>query len=300
VLLGAVLAVGTVAAAKKPANPYDVINAQAARTDVPVTSTRGNVSVLEGSGGNISVLVGPDGLLMVDGGIGLSRKAIAARLRQLSQKPVRYVINTHWHWDHTDNNAWLHDEGATLIGHPNTIRHLGETIRIVEWDHTFKPTPRSAWPTIAVEAPKTLEINGEKVLIRPYGSGHTDGDLSVYFTRADVLATGDSFWNGQYPFIDYVAGGGIDGMIQEATQNLAWTTDNTIVVPGHGPVGRRADLIAYRDMLVDVRARVSALKSQGRTVKEVIAARPTAAYDAKWGRSVISPAVFTELVYRGV
>lgn len=288
------------ASAEKARTPYDIINAAAARTDVPVTPLRGGVTMLEGSGGNISVLVGPDGVLMVDAGIALSREKIAARLKELSKQPVRYVINTHWHWDHTDGNAWLHAAGATLMASPNTIHHLGESIRIAEWNHTFKPAPEGARPTVAVAQDKTMEINGETVLIRPYGAAHTDGDLSVYFKRADVLATGDTFWNGQYPFIDYVAGGGIDGMISQATKNIALVTDKTMIVPGHGPVGKLADLIAFRDMLVDVRARVAALKSKGRTLDQVIAAKPTAAYDAKWGTSVITPALFTQLVFRGV
>jgi glyoxylase-like metal-dependent hydrolase (beta-lactamase superfamily II) len=298
-LVGAALTHGSASKAADE-SPYDVINAEAARTNVPLTPVGRNLTVLAGSGGNITVLAGPDGLVMVDAGIALSRERIASRLREISSAPVRYVIDTHWHWDHTDGNEWLHIAGATLLGSPSTIRHLGETIRIEEWKHTFTPTPKGARPTIAVSAPKTLDINGETVLIRPYGPGHTDGDLSVYFAHADVLATGDSWWNGQYPFIDYVAGGGIDGMIQQATQNIAWTRSTTVVVPGHGPVGRRSDLIAYRDMLTDVRARVAALKAQGLTLKEVIAARPTAAYDGTWGKSVIGPALFIALVYRGV
>lgn len=296
---GLCLTIGT-ASAEEGGSPYDMINAAAAQTDVPVTPVRGGVSVLEGSGGNISVLVGPDGVLMVDAGIALSREKIASRLKDLSTKPVRYVINTHWHWDHTDGNAWLHAAGATLLAHPNTIHHLGETIRIVEWKHTFEPTPKDARPTVAVSQDKTMKFNGESVVIRPYGASHTDGDLSVYFKRADVLATGDTFWNGQYPFIDYVAGGGIDGMIAQATKNIALTTSKTVVVPGHGPIGGRDDLVAYRDMLVDVRTRIAALKAKGHTLEEVIAAKPTAAYDAKWGNSVITPALFTTLVFRGV
>lgn len=288
------------ASADKSATPYDVINAAAARTNVPVTPLRGGVTVLEGSGGNISVLVGPDGLLMVDAGIALSREKIAARLRELSNQPVRTVINTHWHWDHTDGNGWLRDAGATLVAHPNTIRHLGETIVVTEWNHKFKPVPKNARPTVAISDDKTIELGGESLLIRPYSAAHTDGDLSVYFTHADILATGDTFWNGHYPFIDYAAGGGIDGMIAEATKNIGWVKPTTVVVPGHGPVGGRDELVAFRDMLVDVRARVAALKAKGRTLEQVIAAKPTAPYDAKWGTSVINPALFTELVYRGV
>jgi glyoxylase-like metal-dependent hydrolase (beta-lactamase superfamily II) len=149
-------------------------------------------------------------------------------------------------------------------------------------------------------ADKTLRFDGETVKILHYGAGHTDGDLAVYFRSADVLQTGDMFWNGLYPFIDYVAGGSIDGTIRGADDSIALTTDQTIVIPGHGPVGGRADLIAYRDMLRTVRGRVAAMKAQGKSLAEVEAARPTADYDGTWGRSVISPRLFTALVYRGV
>jgi glyoxylase-like metal-dependent hydrolase (beta-lactamase superfamily II) len=256
--------------------------------------------MLEGSDGNITVLVTRAGLVMVDAGISLSREEIAARLREISPLPVRYVIDTHWHWDHTDGNGWLHDRGATLIAHPNTIRHLGDTIYVAEWQHTFKPVPTKDRPSLAVAEPQQLNVGGEPVDIRPYAAAHTDGDLAVYMPRVDVLATGDTWWNGQYPFIDYVAGGNIDGMIRAANQNIVWTTDKTVVVPGHGPIGGRADLVAYRDMLVDVRGRVAKMKAQGKTLQAVLAEKPTSAYDAKWGNSVITPELFTTLVYRGV
>jgi glyoxylase-like metal-dependent hydrolase (beta-lactamase superfamily II) len=124
--------------------------------------------------------------------------------------------------------------------------------------------------------------------------------MSVYFVKADVLQTGDTFWNGVYPFIDYATGGSIDGAIRAANVNLAMATDHSIVIPGHGPIGDRTQLIEFRDMLVAVRAKVAALKAQGKSVDEVVAARPTARYDAKWGTSVINGALFTALVYRGV
>ena len=166
--------------------------------------------------------------------------------------------------------------------------------------HTFRPVEPEARPTMLVSARKTMSFDGESILISPYAKSHTDGDLFVHFKKADVLFTGDTWWNGLYPFIDYVAGGGINGMIGAATENISMTTDHTIVVPGHGPVGTRADLVEYRDMLVATRDRVAALKKQGMSLDQVIAAKPTEAFDAKWGQAIISPALFTTLVYRGV
>jgi glyoxylase-like metal-dependent hydrolase (beta-lactamase superfamily II) len=157
-----------------------------------------------------------------------------------------------------------------------------------------------ARPTLIVRSSRTIRWGGETVLIRSYKAGHTDGDLSVFFRKADVLQTGDTWWNGFYPFIDYVAGGSIDGTIDQANANIAMAGANTLVIPGHGPVGRRRELTEFRDMLVAIRAYIAALKARGMSLEEVRAARPTREFDAKWGTSVINGDLFTQLVFRGV
>jgi glyoxylase-like metal-dependent hydrolase (beta-lactamase superfamily II) len=300
-LAHAVLAVTAAALAVAPAaaSPYSDINAAAAASPITVHPLRGQVSMLEGSGGNIGVLAGPDGLLMVDAGIAVSQPKIIAALRSIDPGKVRYVINTHWHWDHTDGNGWLRRTGATIIADKQVVRRLTQTIRVVEWEHTFTPISKAELPNLVLSADKTMHLDGETILIRHYRPGHTDGDMSVYFAKADTLQTGDTFWNGAYPFIDYVAGGSIDGAIAAANANIEMAKNQTIVIPGHGPVGNRAQLIEFRDMLVAVRAKVAALKAEGKTMDQVIAAKPTAGYDAKWGTSVINGALFTALVYRG-
>jgi len=288
------------AAGPTAASPYTEINAAAASSPITVHRLRGNISELEGSGGNIGVLAGPEGLLLVDAGISVSRQKIVAALHSINPGKVRYVINTHWHWDHTDGNGWVRRMWApTVMADQQVIRRLTQTIRIVEWDHTFTPVAKADLPTEAVTGDRTMHFDGETLKIRHYQPAHTDGDLSVYFVNADVLQTGDTFWNGIYPFIDYEVGGSIDGSIRAANTNIAMTTPHTIVIPGHGPIGDRAQLVEFRDMLVAVRGKVAALKSQGKSLDQVIAAKPTAAYDAKWGKSVISGRLFTALVYRG-
>ena len=296
------IATTSVMAASVPAqSPVDKINAEAARANITVQPLRGNLAVLMGSGGNITVLSSDDGKLMVDAGIALSRRGLEPALKGISPNPVKYVINTHWHWDHADGNEWVHAaSGATIIAHGKSLEHLSRTMRIDDWNHTFEPVPEAARPTMIVNSRKTLGFGDESVLISSYAPSHTDGDLYVYFNKADVLATGDTWWNGVYPFIDYVGGGGIDGMIQVTNENIAHATDHTLIVPGHGPVGGRRQLIEYRDMLVAIRKNVSDLKKQGKSLEEVIAAKPTADFDAKWGGSVIGPPLFTSLVYRGV
>lgn len=283
-------------------SPVAKIDAEAAAAQITVQSLRSNVSVLMGSGGNIAVLATDEGKFLVDTGIVLSRVRLAAALDSLGTGQIRYAVNTHWHWDHTSGNEWVRQAGATIIAHRRTVEHLSRTVRVPDWNWTFEPVAAQARPTIIVDNELTLEFSGETVLVRHYdgASHHTDGDLYVFFTQADVLVTGDTFWNGLYPFIDHVAGGGIDGMIAAANVNIARAGANTLVIPGHGPVGSRADLIAYRDMLATIRDNVAELKRQGKSVDEAIAARPTAAYDAKWGGFVIDPAFFTRLVYNGL
>jgi glyoxylase-like metal-dependent hydrolase (beta-lactamase superfamily II) len=253
-----------------------------------------------GSGGNIAVLTGPEGKLLVDAGIAVSRPKIQVALGSISQAPLKYVINTHWHWDHTDGNEWAHNLGATIIAQENTLKHLSTTTRVEDWNYTFQPAPISARPTVIFKTDKTLKFDGETIVLKSYGLGHTDGDISVYFTKADVMSLGDIWWNGYYPFIDKATGGSIDGMIRLVNASLERLTDKPIIIPGHGPVGDRAQLIEFRDMLVAIRENVSRLKKQGKSLDEVIAAKPTAAYDAKWGGFVIDPAFFTRLVYAGV
>jgi len=281
-------------------SPVNLINAEAAKADITSSAVRGGVNVVMGSGGNIAVLSNSAGKLLVDSGIALSRPRLDEVIDRLGSGKPKFVINTHWHWDHTDGNAGLHARGATIVAHPNTLKHVSEAIEVPDWQHTFEPLPGAGRPTSLVKNERTIRFGDETVLIKHYGPAHTDGDLYVYFTRADVLVTGDTYWNGIYPFIDSVAGGNIDGMIRATELNIARTTDNTLIIPGHGPVARRSDLEEFRDMLVAIRRNVAALKKQGKTLEEVIAMKPTAAFDAKWGQFVIDPKFFTRLVYRGV
>ena len=146
---------------------------------------------------------------------------------------------------------------------------------------------------------RTLKINGATIALKYYGPSHTDGDVSAYFGEADVLHCGDTWWNGHYPFIDYSTGGNIKGMIKAAESNLAKAADKTIVIPGHGKIGGKAELTEYRDMLVTIYGRVAALKKEGKSLDEIVAAKPTAAYDNKWAGSFVNGDVFTKLVYAG-
>ena len=272
---------------------------RAETASITVQALRGNVSALVGSGGNIAVLIGTDGKVIIDSGYATSRARITDALAKMDPGPIKYLVNTHWHFDHTDGNAWMHGDGATVLAHENTRKHLATTTRVEDWDFTFPPSPAGAIPTEIFDKEKTLYLNSTTIMLSYYGPSHTDGDVSAYFVEAEVLHCGDTWWNGHYPFIDYSTGGNIKGMIKAAEANLARVRDKTIVIPGHGKIAGKAELAEYRDMLVTIHDRVAALKKEGKSLEEAIAAKPTAAYDSKWATSFITGDVFTKLVYAG-
>jgi len=271
-----------------------------ASAKITTQNLRANVNALIGSGGNIGVLTGPDGKLIVDSGYSGSQKQIADALASICGDPIKHLINTHWHFDHTDGNEWMHSAGAAIMAHQNTKKHLSTTTRVEDWNFTFLALPSGAIPIDVFDAEKTIHLNNANITLKYYGPAHTDGDISVYFAEADVLHTGDTWWNGYFPFIDYSTGGNIDGMIKAAEGNLSMVTDKTIVVPGHGPIGGKNQLIEYRDVPVTIRDRVGALKERGQSLDEVVAAKPADTYDAKWGKSFVNGDFFTKLVYKGV
>ncbi|MCQ6957018.1 MBL fold metallo-hydrolase [Mucilaginibacter aquariorum] len=297
---GALIAPKILFAQAKALGPVEIIIKAAATSKINVTKLRGNIFMLDGSGGNIAVLNGPEGKLLVDAGIGVSKPHVFSALNSISKNPIKVLINSHWHFDHTSGNEWIHEAGATIIGQDITREHLTKSIHQEDWNYTFKPLPKQALPTVLFKTEHEHQFNGEKIHIQTYQPAHTDCDSSIYFPNADILHVADTFWNSYYPMIDYSTGGSIDGMITAAARNVARTTNKTIIIPGHGAVGNRAQLIDFHEMLVTIRQRVAKLKNQGRSLKEVIAAKPTASYDKKWGGFVIKGDFFTMLVYKGV
>jgi glyoxylase-like metal-dependent hydrolase (beta-lactamase superfamily II) len=237
---------------------------------------------------------------MVDAGIAVSKNKIKAAMAGIADKPVKVLVSTHWHFDHTDGNEWVHKDGATIIGHEITRRNLSKTIRVEDWNYTFPPAPTGALPTVTFKDEHQLHFNGETIHLKYYPPAHTNCDISVYFPHADVLHVADTWWNPYYPFIDHNSGGSLDGMIAASERNLGMTTEKTLIVPGHGAIGTRSQLAEFRDMLVAVKHNVSKLKKAGRSLADTVAAKPTAAFDAKWGNFVLDGAFFTKLVYADV
>lgn len=273
---------------------------EAATAKITVQTLRRNISVLLGPGGNIAVLTGPDGKLLIDAEIVTSRPNVSAALANLNAEPIKQLINTHWHFDHTGGNDWLHQAGASILAQENTRKHLLKDTRVEGWHFTFPAMPAGAIPSTVFKDDHTVHANDSTLVLKHYLPAHTDSDISVHFTEADIFHTGDTFWNRNYPFIDYSTGGSIDGQIRAAEANLAKVTENMIVIPGHGAVGGKADLVLFRDVLVEIRDKVAALKKQGRTLEETIAAKPSARTDEEWGKSFMNPSRFLALVYQGV
>src|SRR4029453_15270111 len=182
-------------------SPVIKIRNAAATAKITIHKRNRNVSVLEGSGGNITVLTGRDGKVLVDAGI--SRPQVEDALVGLSDDPVKHLINSHWHFDHTDGNEWLHSVGAEITAHENTRKHLSVTTRVEDWNFTFPPSPARALPTKIFDSEQTLHLNGATLALKYYPPAHTDSDISVHFTDADIIHVADTLWNGHFPFIDY-------------------------------------------------------------------------------------------------
>jgi glyoxylase-like metal-dependent hydrolase (beta-lactamase superfamily II) len=273
---------------------------EAATAKLTVQTLRRNISVLLGAGGNIAVLTGADGKLMVDAEIVTAGPKVAAALAGINGDPVKQLINTHWHFDHTGRNDWVHKAGASILAQENTRKHLLKDVRVEGWSHTFPAAPAGAIPSTVFGEDYTVQANDSTLVLKHYLPAHTDSDISVHFTEADIFHTGDTFWNRNYPFIDYWTGGSIDGAIRAAEANIAKVTDKMLVIPGHGAVSGKADLILFRDVLVKIRDKVAALKKQGLTLLEIVAAKPSARTDEEWGKSFINPSAFIALVYQGV
>lgn len=261
---------------------------------------RGGVYMLIGAGGNIGLSVGSDAAFLVDDQFApLSAKIIAA-VAKLTPMPIKFVVNTHWHWDHTNGNENIGKAGALVVAHENVRRRMS-TQQFVEFFKRTEPAAApGALPVITFTDTITFHVNGEDVVVFHVAPAHTDGDAVVFFTKANVIHMGDTYFNTGYPFVDISSGGNVNGVILAADRALGMCNAQTIVIPGHGPVSNCEGLKAYRDMIATVRDRVRAEIQKGRTWEQVKGAALTADLDVKWGRGFIQPVAFVEFVYRSL
>jgi glyoxylase-like metal-dependent hydrolase (beta-lactamase superfamily II) len=264
---------------------------------IKLTPLSGKVLMISGAGGNIAVLTGPEGKLMVDAGVSTAAPDVLKALAGLDTQPLKYLVNTHWHFDHTEGNEKMHDAGATIIAHAKTRERLATSTYVDLVKIHFPPLPTGALPTSTLTDEFTLFLNDEEVILQHVPPSHTDTDLFVLFKQANVLHVGDLFFNGFYPLIDYSTGGSINGTVDGIARALAAANANTKVIPGHGPLATKADFTGVHDMLATLRDRVAAAKKSGKSLVETITAKPSAEFDAQWGKGMIGPDAIVTLIY---
>jgi len=270
----------------------------AASVPIKVTPLRENLFLLQGAGGNMVAQTGPDGQLLIDSSFAPAVPRIREALATLSKDPLDTVINTHWHFDHTDGNEGMHTPGVSILAHTNTRERLATPQEMRLLGLKFPAYPARALPTLTFDHEFTAYHNRDQVNLAHFDPAHTDTDIYVHFTHGDVLHVADIWFNGFYPLIDDSSGGNINGMVAACDRALPLAGPQTKIVPGHGPLGDKAGFQAYRDMLATVRNRVSKLKSGGASLEEAVAKKPTADLDSTWGHGNMTPDVFTAQVYR--
>lgn len=258
------------------------------------------VHMLVGAGGNLALAVGDDFAFLVDDQYEQLSAKILAAIRAATDKPVRFVVNTHWHGDHSGGNENLARTGIIIVAHDNVRTRMSTDQFIEAFKSTVPASPRGALPVVTFAESVTFHLGQETIHVVHVPPAHTDGDAIVHFTRANTLHMGDTFFNGRYPFIDLSSGGSFDGVINAVDAGLRYANDSTKIIPGHGPLASRADLQKYRDVLAGVRDRIAPLIRQGMTREQVIAAKPTAEWDATWGAGFMKPDVFLGIVYESM
>ena len=265
---------------------------------VEITSEKiaDNVYVLFGSGGNIGVSIGDDGVLIIDDQYAPLSEKIKTAINKLSDEPVKYVVNTHWHGDHTGGNENFGNDGATIVAHSNVRKRLSKEQVMRAFNRTVPPSPEAAWPVITFDEDISIHINNDDIMIFHVHNAHTDGDAFVYFKNANVLHMGDCFFKGRFPFIDLGSGGSIDGAIKAVAAALMIVDEDTAIIPGHGTMATKADLVEYSNMLHTMRDRVKKAMAEGKTIEEIKEAGLDEGYE-EWGTGFINVATFVDFIW---
>jgi len=270
------------------------------KVEIKTTGLGNDVYMLEGQGGNITVAVAKDGIIMVDGQYAPLHDKIKAAIAAVSIQPIKYLVNTHYHGDHTGGNELFARDGVTIVAQDNVkIRLQAGTTNGLTGAKT-PPAPQGALPTDTYTNFSKIRLNGRVADLKHIANAHTDGDTYVWFKTANVLSTGDTFTTGRYPNIDFANGGNIKGMIAATDAYLKLINARTKIVPGHGPLADKAALIEYRTMLITARDRMEKLVKDGKSEDEVVAAKPFADLDAKWAPTELASRNFTRVVYHSI
>ena len=267
------------------------------KVEIRTTRLSETTYLLEGAGGNLALSAGDDAVFLIDDQYAELSEKITAAIAKITARPVKFVVNTHWHGDHTGGNENFARAGAIVVAHENVRRRMGSEQFIEFTGTSVPPSPKGALPLVTFAGAITFHLNGDEMRVIHVARAHTDGDAIVHFLKSDVIHMGDVYWNGMYPFIDTGSGGTVEGTIAACDQVLAIASDKTKIIPGHGPgVSDKAGLRAYRDMLAAISARVAKMIAEGRKLEEITAANVSADFDEAWGKRFITGAKFVEMV----
>ncbi len=266
------------------------------KVEIKTTKLTDTAYMMTGAGGNLGLSVGEDAVFLIDDQFAPLSEKITAAIAQITSKPVRFILNTHWHFDHTGGNENFGKAGAILVAHDNVRKRMNSEQFIEFLRMTEKAAPRAALPVVTFAAGLTFHLNGDEIRVIHVPRAHTDGDAIVHFVKSDVIHMGDTYFNGFYPFIDTSSGGTVDGVVAAADQVLAIATDKTKIIPGHGPLSNKAELKVYRDMLATISARVKKMIADGRKIEEITASGVSSDFDEKWGKGFIPPPKFAEMI----
>lgn len=253
--------------------------------------------VLFGQGGNIGLSVGDDGVYIIDDQYAPLTPKINSAIDAVTDKPVRFVINTHWHGDHTGGNENFGKAGAVIVAHDNVRKRMSTKQVMEAFGRDVPASPKAALPVITFDNELSLHFNDDNMRIYHVANAHTDGDAIIYFENDNILHMGDAYFNIGYPFIDVGSGGSIDGYIKAVERGLSLADAETKIIPGHGPLSNKAELQEFREMLKALRDKVAKLKDEGKTLEQVIAAKPSADYDAENGQAFIKPDQMVTFIY---
>lgn len=267
------------------------------QVQIKSVSLDNGIFMLTGAGGNIGASIGEDGVFIIDDQFAPLSEKILAAIGELTDKPVTYVLNTHWHGDHTGGNENFGRTGAVIVAHRNVRKRLSTKQFMKAFGLEVPASPAAALPVITFSNDVTFYFNGNQIRVMHRPAAHTDGDSLVYFAQSNVMHMGDTFFNGFFPFIDQGSGGSLRGTLAAVDSALAMINDNTRIIPGHGPLASKADLQAYRTMLSDVQSAISPLIAAGKSREEVLAADPLAQIGKTWGNGFLKTSVFTGMVY---
>ena len=263
------------------------------------TKLSDNLYLVDGGGGNVAVLTG-DVTVVVDSKLSSVTAPLIAEIGKISGKPTGILINTHWHGDHVGSNVEIGKAGALIIAHENTRKRLSVDTEVEFLGSKSPAMAKQGLPVVTFKDSLTIHENGENIHMQHVDPAHTDTDIFLHFENANVVHCGDLFFNGLYPFIDYSTKGWIGGMVASSDVILKHIDSKTKLIPGHGAVTNKEGLMAFRDMLEGIHGKVEPMVKAGKSEAEVVAAKPTADFDAKWGKGFLAPDKFASLVYRTI